>query len=63
VALPGDDIVTPERKGLAIARQLEELAKVVKEDDEKVDIETNFSYLSMKCFKVALQLTGAILVR
>ena len=44
---------------MAIARQLE----VVKDEDEKVDIETNFSGLSMKWFRGALQLTGTILGR
>ena len=39
--LPGDDtdnMVDPERRGLSVARQLEELANDVKDEDEKVDI-------------------------
>ena len=65
VELPGDDpgnIVPPGIRGLVIARQLEELAKVVKDEDEKVDIGILLG-LSMKSFRGALQLTGTILER
>ena len=57
VELPGDDpgnIVPPGIRGLVIARQLEELAKV--------DIGILLG-LSMKSFRGALQLTGTILER
>ena len=61
--LPGDgsiNMVNPERRGLAVARQLEELAKVVKDEDEKVDMWI-FGLVYSIGFRGVLQLTGTIL--